>query len=225
MLAIRPFVDFNYSLKDIKAGKLSSYAEAKINKYFEAIKSATAQPTYAYKPRNKENRQKAIDYSSQENLKGMKVVFLPVPRQGMKPQLKFNKTGLTIKTGYVSTTHVTLNKKRLVENSEKEVARALKEFPDKFNKFTIQCGIFEYNVAIQRELVHKEVARFMEQYGEKKGLTIDDNHHYSKWLNGLYGYQFENQASSGAYFAAKSRAKKEQQRIRRNNKRTGKKLI
>lgn len=220
MRAIRPFVDFNYSLKDIKAGKLSSYAENKITKYFEAISAATAQPVYAYKPRSKENRQKAIDYSNQENLKGMKVVFIPVPRQGMKPELKFNKSGLTVKTGYVETTHVAFNKSNLVRDREKEVKRALSKFPDKFNKFTIQCGQFEYLVATNRNTVDGEVARLMERYSEP-----DKNNYHGKWLNGLFGYQFNNQSSSGAYFAAKSRARKDKQRTRRNAKRTGKTIV
>lgn len=216
MKAIRPYVDFNYSIKDIKAGKLTKYAENKIEQYFEAIKHATAQPTYAYKPRSKENKQKAIDYSNQENLSGMKVVFIPVPRQGMKPELKFNKDGLTVKTGFVETTHVAFNKKKLVKDREKEVQRALDKFPKRFNKFTIQCGQYEYNVAIAKSKVDKEVARLMEKYSNEEA-----NNYHGKWLNGLFAYDFKNQASSGNYFAAKSRAKKELQRNRRNAKRRG----
>lgn len=215
MRIIKPYVNFNYSLKDIKAGKLSKYAEDKINKYFNIVYESTAQPTYAYKPRSDTNRQKAFDYANQKNDKNLKVVFIPVPQQGMKPQLKFNKNGLTLKTGFVKTTHIPFNKRKLLEDREKEVERVLNKFPDSFKRFTVQCGQFEYLVASDRGSIDNTVARLMERYGNETA-----NNYHGKWLNGLFGYEFENQSTTGAYFAAKSRARKKLQKQRRNIKRS-----
>lgn len=212
--AIRPFVNFNYNLKDIKAGKLSAHAKRKIKLYFDSITEATSQPTYAYKPRNKSHRDAAFDYANQDNLKGLKVVFIPVPMQGMKPELKFNKNGLTVKTGYVSASHVTFNKMALVQNREKEVERALSKFPEKYKRFTVQCGKFERLVSSDRDSVDRQVMRLMEKYDDK-----EKNNYFGKWLNGLFAYEFDNQADPNSFMAAKSRARKNLQKNKKNKKR------
>lgn len=217
--AIRPFVEFNYNINSIKKGNLSAYDKRKIKEYYDAISAATAQPNYAYKPRNKAHRKAALEYANQADLKQLKTVFIPVPRQGMKPELKFTKNGLVTKTGFVETRQISFNKFALIKDRQKEVKRVLEKFPEKYRRFTIQCGQYEYLAAAVRSRVDSEVARLMERYGNE-----DKNNYFGNWLNGLYGYEFINQSTEGAYFAAKSRARKELQKQRRNVKRKNKRL-
>lgn len=204
---IRPFVNFNLNINEIKKGNLSNYEKRKIKRYYDEIKELTAHPHYAYKPRSQERRKAAEKFANQKGLNGLKAVFIPVKKDGEKPNLKF-KDGEMYYTDDNTEIHAAeFNKQALLKDPNKEINRAKKELKGS-NYFTVMCGKHESIKHIRdKDTINELIIQWQTQYKETE-----------KWLNGLYGYKTKNQSSFNEYMKAKKESREDFQAIRKRDK-------
>lgn len=213
---IRPFVNFKYNLNE----PITKYKAAKIRKYHKAIAALRARPNYIYRPRKKDNLKPAQQFAQHsEYLPGLKVAFIPTQTPGKKPKIKFNSRGeISVTEGNIKTILIPLDKYELFENPKSHIKEQLKKYPD-YDSFTVSAGEYEIPNGHNRKSLVKEIIFLMEKYGEKGGLSEEDNHYWGNWLNSVRGYSFKNQKSFGEYLAVKQKAKKSLQRKNRNLRR------
>lgn len=207
--AIRPFIDFNYDLRK----PLSNYQKRKIKEYYDEINALTARPYYVYRPRKSERLTKAQQYAQHEKqLKGLKVAFIPT--NGIeKPKISFNKSGdLIAETKHVKTEFIPFDPDLLVDDPENYTRDLIDDIDAK--RFTILAGKYEIPNSYSKSRLPANVAKLAGKYGNP-----DLNNYFGNWMVGLSAHTFSEQADFNEYAKAKSDAKKQLQRERKNRKR------
>lgn len=207
--AIRPYINFNYDLRK----PLSKYQKSKIKKYWDEIEALTARPFHVYRPRTKDHLQAAQDFAQHENrLPGLKVAFIPT--SGKRPRIRFNNAGdIVASTDHITTRVLKLRTKELIKDPEAHVNKIIKQDSDA-KRFSILCGRYEIANSYDRATVGRAVARLTARY-DNPGT----NNFHGRWLHGLAGHHFQEQASFEDFQQAKNKAKKELQKKRRAAKR------
>lgn len=216
---IRPYINFNYSINEIKKGNLSNYDKAKIKKYYDIVNGLQSQPHYVYRGRNNSRLKAAMEFANQPKLKGFKAALIPTPEFGRKPKISFNKKGdITVSNSkHIHTKSVLFNKRDLLINPEKEIKRALNKFPATYKRFAAMCDVHEQRRAYSKNKTVSEITKLMMQYRNE-----EKNNYFGNWLNGLYGYSFDNQTDYDEYKSEKRKAKTKLQKDRKNAKRRAK---
>lgn len=207
--AIRPFIDFNYDLRK----PLSNYQKRKIKEYYDEINALTARPYYVYRPHKSERLAKAQQYAQHEKqLKGLKVAFIPT--NGIeKPKISFNKSGdLIAETKHVKTEFIPFDPDLLIDDPESYTRDLIDDIDAK--RFTILAGKYEIPNSYSKSRLPANVAKLAGKYGNP-----DLNNYFGNWMVGLSAHTFSEQADFNEYAKAKSDAKKQLQRERKNRKR------
>lgn len=207
--AIRPFIDFNYDLRK----PLSKYQKAKIKTYYDEINALTARPYHVYRPRKSERLTKAQQFAQHEKqLKGLKVAFIPT--NGIeKPKISFNKSGdLIAETKHVRTEFIPFEPNQLINDPETYARDLINDIDAK--RFTILAGKYEIPNSYSKSRLPANVAKLAGKYGNP-----DLNNYFGNWMVGLSAHRFSEQESFNEYAKAKSDAKKQLQRERKNRKR------
>jgi ribosome modulation factor len=213
---IRKFVNFDYDLRK----PLPSAAKKKIKRYHDEITALTNRPYQVYRARNPKNLHKAQQFAQHERkLPGLKVAFVPTDGAN-RVKLSFNKRGVTAHTKYVTTRHIEFDVSELIEDPEGYVERKLRKIDA--GQFTIQAGKYEIPQGYIKSSVPKAVARLTMRYGEASGVDEDNNHHFSRWLHGVFAHTFDKQADLVEYFNVKSKNIKAGKNDRRRAFRAGK---
>lgn len=201
--ALRPYADFKakdgYDLREV----LSPSQKRKITLYHNAVKELTARSNYVFRGRNAERVKIAKEVAqTPKHLPALRVAFVPysppVNKPDERPKLTFTKTDLIVETATHRRKFIPFNKKRLITDTDLELARAFKA-GKKAGAFTIQVGPFEIATPMQDYGIARKVKELMAKYDGAKPLPAssgnrgDDprHHHYSKWLNGLVSYEFK----------------------------------
>lgn len=212
--AIRPYVNFDWNLNEVKKYGLSPADKREITRYFKAINKLTARPFHAYRPRDNKNLNTATNYAHPDvKLKGLTTAFIPTDGKA-GTRVSISKKGeLKVKSKYVEQHYIPLNKKSLAKDAEKHVKDEIKKYPSA-NNFLIRCGAYEIQQPAGRHNVGKRVSDLTKQYGDKK-----ENNYFENWLHGLTANKFSNQKSMKEYLIAKSKAKKDLKRRRKNKRR------
>lgn len=201
---IRPFVDFNYDLRE----PLSRAAKRRIKKYHDEITALTNRPYQVYRPRNKSHLKDAQAFAQHgANLPGLKVAFLPTDG-AHKMRLRFTPKGIQAKTNNVVMTDVALSVRQLLINPIKHVNARIQGNPAK--QYTIQAGRYEIPHPYLPETVAQGVAKLVMAYGDK-----ESPHYFGLWLHGLKAYRFEAQGSLHDYLQEKQKVIKEGKRERK----------
>lgn len=212
--AIRPFVNFDYNLNDVKKIGLSPSQKREVTKYFKAVNQLTARPFHAYRPKTKKNLEVSREYAHPDiKLKYLNTIFIPTDgKKGVR--VKISKSGeMKVKTKYVTQKYIPLNKVKLAKDAKSHVKTEIKKYPEADN-FLIRCGMYEIQQPAGRKNIADKVERLTKTYGDK-----EKNNYFGNWLHGLTANKFDNQASMKSYLLEKSKAKKELKRERRNKKR------
>jgi ribosome modulation factor len=213
---IRRFVNFDYDLRK----PLSSAAKKKVKRYHDEITALTNRPYQVYRARDPNNLKKAQKFAQHEKrLPGLKVAFIPTDGAN-RVKLSFNKSGVTAHTKYVNTRHIEFDAAQLIEDPEGYVERKLRNV--NAGQFTIQAGKYEIPQGYIKSSVPKAVARLTMRYGEASGVEEDNNHHFSRWLHGVFAHTFEKQADLVEYLNVKNKSIKTGKTDRRRAFRAGK---
>lgn len=207
--AIRPFVNFNYDLRK----PLSCYQKSKIKKYYDEVQALTARPYHVYRPKSKARLKKAQEFGQHEHqLPGLKVAFIPT--SGETPRIRFNKAGdIVATTKHVTTRVLSLDTDELINDPIGHVKSVIQKDKEA-KRFTVLCGRYEIPVSQSRATIPEFVARLTARYDNEAA-----NNFHGKWLHGLAGHHFHEQADFDEYFNEKQKAKKKLQKKRRLAKR------
>jgi hypothetical protein len=201
VIAIRPYtIGFmpadGYDLHDFK--NWSPQKKAQVTKYVTEIRELTSRPNYLFRGRNKEHLKiaKEVAQHSPKTPK-VKVAFIPyTPAKGdikKKPDIIFKKGTVIVKTGARLRYSIPFDKKKLITDTDVEIARAL-SLAGKASMFTLQTGMFETPNPMSAGLVNREVKKLVAKYD---GLQYIDgkkdpaHHHHSQWLNGIVAWEFK----------------------------------
>jgi len=211
---IRKFVDFDFNLKQ----QLTAYDKRKIKSYYDEVTALTARPNQIVKPRS-EKRLKAVQrYAQHENkLRGLTVAFVPTNGRD-KVTVKYAKNGKVIfSTDFVDSMYIELEPEKLAEDSIAYVNQEIKTQAPNAKKFTIATAEYEIAGSHSQATIGEEVSKLMAKYSAG-GTGYKGYNDASKWLGGVIGHTFKNQAEYKAYDKAKNAAKKETKRLRYNKK-------
>lgn len=212
--AIRPYVNFNYNINQIKKGNLNSYDKRKIKEYYDELKELTSQPRYKYRPKSKQREKLAREFTGQSNRSGFKYILLPADEQNKKPKLKFNKDSLKIEFENVITGFIPIDKDLFIKDPRKAAQKAIKQSPNA-NGYGLHLGQFEsINYVGNANYIEEEIVRFANDYKAKR---------ISEWLTGIHAHNFNKQADFSDYLNAKDKARKDHQRKRANARKSAKK--
>lgn len=188
----------------------SDSKKRRVRDYYARVHLLEAQERYVVRPRNKDNLEALQDaFHGDVGSKMFKVAFVPytAPKQmpGAKPivpEIKYLKRGIVIKTPSYSRNFIPFDKKALVKDAPKEIARVMDEMPQA-KLFYIQTGEFQTLNSRSPRSLTELVIRYMGQYDGKTQLprtsgNVGDSpthHHWKYWLNGIVGYEFPEDVS------------------------------
>jgi len=211
---IRKFVDFDFDLSK----ELSPYDKRKIKTYSDEVKALTARPNQIVKPRSQKRLRQVQKFAQHENkLKGLKVAFVPTNGKD-KVKVKYQKNGKVIfSTEFIDSVYVELNPKKLTEDSITYVNTQIKKQAPKAKKFTIATAEYEIAGSHSVATIADEVSKLMTKYSVG-GSGYKGYNDAQKWLGGVIGHTFKNQAEYREYDKAKNAAKKEGKRLRYNKR-------
>lgn len=213
---IRKFVDFNYDLRH----PLTASQKRKIKVYHDEITALTNRPYQVFRAKSKKNLQRAQQFAQHEKrLPGLKVAFIPTDGAN-RVRMTFNKKEVVAHTKHVTTRHIEFDVAQLLIDPESYVERRIKSVDA--GQFTIQAGKYEIPQGYIKSTVPKAVARLTMRYGEAGGVDEDNNHHFSRWLHGVFAHTFDKQADLVEYFNVKSKNIKSGKADRRRAFRAGK---
>ncbi len=178
-----------YTPREINA--VLSYAKRKkLQRYFDVINFNMAEPHIVKRPRNKKRLRSLQEFSQHEDYpKDLKVAFLPAAHGAKKTKLVWKGDVLKkiIQNGITRYT-INFDKKRFVQDPEKEIDAALNQTSSKY--FMVQAGKHViYKSGGPANLVKKEILNLQGRYGADKFDPNDPNsHHFGNWLNGIIGF-------------------------------------
>lgn len=209
--AIRPFVNFDYDLRK----PLHSSQKRKINRYFEAIKEASAGGKKVYRSRNKKRVravQRAADNEFQ-NLPDVKVAFYDSP-PGNPRRVRFTDDGrVRFNAANFNMEEILIPASRLATDPENAVNEAIEEngTPAKF--FQVKTGKHRSTRIESRNTIGDLVARWVEEYSPsdtdpetlENGQSI--NHRWENWLHGLWALETTNQNDLEKFALAENKRK------------------
>lgn len=194
--------------------KLTSANKRQITIAYNEYKRLTSRPHKIYRGRKKQNINLAQKFSGHET-KTFDVAFIHTASP--KAKIIIDKTGLTIQSGPVREKTLLFNRKNLLKNPKKEIARIVKQNPNAV-QFMIQVeNKYYFNGAIDPELVLFKVESELLKYSDPS-----KNNYWGNWLTGLIAIEFEEQAQGNAaraeYRQAKNKTKKKNNKLRRKIK-------
>lgn len=199
--AIRPFISFDYNLRE----PLTKAAKQKISIYYNEISELRKRPHQIYRPRRNDRLAAAQQLAQHErNLSGLKVAFVPTAGGGEKVKIKYNSKG----KAYTVTDHVTTTPLIWKENIE-EFLKEPKQYvekvikPVKAERFTIIAGKYEIPNGFDRSAIGDAVLRYTNRYNDASA-----NNFAGKWLFGLRAHTFKDQTTRENYLHAKFANKK-----------------
>lgn len=205
MRELRGFVDFNYDLRK----NLSPASKGKINKYWEELQEAKAQPHRIYRAKSKKQLN-AVKSATGFQLPGFKVAIIPNPDPQNPYKVKAIKSGLVFSNSTSDKYFIPFKMDNLATDTQGEIKRALKKA--KGDLIAIACGKFEYRQRFDnKQKAEKTLNMFVAKY------DVEGHHHYSKWLLGIYDVKIKNQER-----LTDEMAKKALYKINRKKRRTGK---
>lgn len=214
--AIRPFVEFNFNINEIKKGNLSNYDKRKIKKYFDEISRVTSRNNYVYRPRKNDRKKLAQEYSGIKNLKELKAIPIPVANPNKKPKLKFKKDRMMVESNSgITSTFTPFNKNNLIQNFDKEIIRAANETPNanSYVLVTESGELLGWRAASDPESLAYTANDFATIYGTSKNLFI-----------GVKAYFYGNDKDFSKFRKDTKKRREERQRIKKQIRRTEKKI-
>jgi len=214
---MRPYMKSLYAI-DLRK-EITSAQRSFITRAWNEYQELTARPFKVYRTKNKQRLKIAQEYARHEKGKPkFDVAF--IPSADPKAKIKFSKTGMEISSKYVTEKFLFFDIKKLAENPEHEIMRALERNPTA-KQFIIMAGKFLYNGGLPRSLVKDKVMNLMAQYspGGQGYARRGENSHYSNWLFGLVSFEAKNQTSIDEYRKAYSKSRQGQLEKRRKERR------
>lgn len=205
--AIRPFVSFNYDLRQ----PLTSAAKAQITRYYTYIQKLTVRPHQVYRTRKKSNLSAVQRFAQHDPKSHPKLTVAFVPNAGSeRMKISIDSKGRVHGvTGHIGVYEFPLDPERLIEEGRDYVEEVIAEGP-RVKRFSVQAGEFEVPGAFSREFIVDEVVKLMERYGaDKYDDSKRSSHFYGNWLHGLNGYTFHNQDDLIAYRETKRQKAKQ----------------
>lgn len=227
---IRSFVGFDYDLRK----PLSPSQKGKITKYHNMLfgqEGLTRRAVKLYRPRNEKHLKVARSYA---RVPGgfSELKAIPIPAANPEnTKVDFDSSGnLVIRDHHVSRRYAEFNPLEMVQNPSAEIRRAIRQLGNA-KAFTVNVGNHETHGSIDRTGIENKVREIMTKYqvgnevsladGRKRVIT--EKQTWDKFLNGIVGYSFHNQASYAEYKIAARHAQiensKKARRIRRRAKR------
>jgi len=199
MKDIRPFVDFNYNLRE----NLSSGAKGKIDKYWRELQEAKGQAYRVYRTKDKK-KLKAVQKSTGLSLKGFKVGIIPNYDPENPYSVSFKNDQVILRSKYETKILYPFNKKNLSTNAESEIKNTLER--SNAQLFGIQCGKFEYRArAMHRKAAAVTALNLVNAYSGITDTGELANNHYSKWLEGFFSIEVTNQKMHDAAIKKKKK--------------------
>lgn len=196
--------------------RVSTWTPAQRRKVREASRLAmelTQQPKRIVRARG-ENLEKLQRAFHGRRTPRLKVAFVPdVFPEALQPGLKRPAPKITIHAHDIAIQHrdfgrilVPFDKVALATDPQKEVARAMRVFPQDVKDFAIQC---ERNITLAthgKQTTAREVLKLMERYngvdpiprGSKNAGANPERHKWDLWLVGVIGYRFDPSADENA---------------------------
>lgn len=181
--------------------------KAKITRYWHELHVLTAQPKYAYKPKNKKELPKIQKITQADTKLKWKVAFVPhVPkklksgkRSKRKPDIKLVGDSIRVKEKNYRHYTIRLNPQRLVKDVKKEIARAIKDNAPKATRFTIGADENEMPGLSDKDAIVERVQKLIHQYDGKRPLPKGSGntgdapkfHKWNQWLHNLIAYEFD----------------------------------
>lgn len=221
--AIRPFVAFNYDLRQ----KLTPAQKAKITRYYNALEPilSTSADIHVYRPRSNEGKKAAAKIMPTfSGMKELRAFPIPKPR-GQKTRVKVRNGKPIIETAHVKSEFIPLNQHRLAEDPKAEVSAAISGKP--YKRYSLAAGeTFEVKVTFSPDILPEKIAEYMARYdidpespdrvaNPRNAKNWSANHHWKNWLFGIYGYSFDNQADLNEYRMARRKQKKQRRKRRK----------
>jgi hypothetical protein len=221
MKAIRPYVDFNYSLNQ----PLHSSQKAKINRYFEAFSELQSRTNKVYRPRKKANLKSAQEFGQNEfeQLPGFKVAFLDNNEANPIERIRFTQRGISVTRKYFREELLRFNPRALAQDTDKEIARVLALSPGAFT-YRIAAGKFVISQPRRDWQLPDSIKKLMLRYGmdpsarKHKNDKAAKNHYWANWLIGIRPMYPQNQDDLNAF-----RLREQKVRDRKKKKRRAKK--
>ena len=190
-----------------KVGSWSSAQKASVTRYFNLVKSLSAKPHYIYRPRSKENLRVAKQALGVESYRKLKVGIIQVPSEGARAAVRITpQKQMKIKVRGVSRQLLPFEDYGYTPEDfaldPEGVIDAILEQENDFRYFTTMAGEFEVG-AWQRggkgipeyhlpEKIKDAVMSLINAYNSDEHDPNDPNsHHYTNWMRGLIGYNFE----------------------------------
>jgi len=202
--AIRPFVNFNYSINDIRKNNISEYDKRKIKSYFDELKELNYQKRYKVQFRNPARERTARAASGQSNKKGFKFTLIETDQSGKKPNISFSNDNKTMKTSYagVTKTYYPFDKNNLARDHVAETQRLLDQLPPDVRNVSPQVGVYEsIRHVVSPSKLPELIDSWMTKYKDKKP---------NEWINGINTLEPKEQKNLGEYLLAKRDARKAQ---------------
>jgi len=219
MVALRPFVDFNYDLsKPLKPNQL-----AKIDRYYEALNAIKARANKVYRGRSKARvRQvQTISRNEFESLPGFKVAF--VESTDANPvRVAFDKKGrVKLKARYFDMGFIPFDQFELARDAHAEISRAMAE--DEAAKwFRVSTGKYSMLSPFSRRVLPGKLVQLIHKYSPSAadpailnsgGKTKE--HLYEYWLNGLIPMHPTNQAQLDEFLTREMRDRQTRKKARK----------
>jgi len=176
---IRPFVNFDYDLREVKKYGLSKSELNTAIKYYKEIETLKKN-NYVYRPRNKTNLKIAKQYHNQSKLKNLRVAFIPTNVE--KPKIK-------VKSGKILVESKNKKEKFLPFNPILLAADAFNHSKELISKesnnsqFQILAGNSKINIGYTKNELPKAVAELVNKYSN-----------YANFLSGINVITFRNQS-------------------------------
>ena len=210
------------------------YQKRKLRETFAHVRRLEAQPKLIVRPRSEQNLRKLQEsFHADIPSKNLKVAFVPyhAPKvtPGAKkhpPHVRLLKEGVALDTPNYSRVFVPFDKRALVKDARKEIARVTKAIPGA-SLYFVQCGENQSINGKSPPLLAEQVLKWMAQYDGKRPLPPgsgnrgDDPraHKWTLWLEGVVGYVLPKRVDVRKLrkIITEGRRANEEQKRKRNN--------
>jgi len=191
--------------------KLTPSQKGLITRAHNDFMELTARPHKIYRPKSKSKLRKVQNYSNHEKGKtNFDVAFVPTPDP--KARVTVNENYLTIVSNGVREKTVFFNQSDLMNNPDKEIARAMRYHNDA-KTFIIMAGKYEFNGTLDKVQTPEYIKFFMTKYGDETA-----NNYYQNWMHGLKAYYYSDITKIQEYQERKRKEKTKMKRQRRNKR-------
>lgn len=213
---IRRFVNFKHDLRYSENNfnsKLSIQEKREISHYFKVLfgeigtdreQGAVNYDVYEYRPRSEKRKKIAAQYAQiQGGYKKLKVIPIPRAVKDAEIKLSFKNNKLEVKEKNITRRVAYFNMKDLATDPKMEVLRVVMELDaeGKLDAILPLAGareILDGGQTDDPEIMAERIMFLMNKYSEN----------FQKWLLGLAGYEFTDQASFSEYREARKKDRK-----------------